>query len=129
MNSASAKATSASGARKRAGLRPAIAIDDTRGVRADPARARGAQPSAQASLAEPLGLGARGLGGRAAARPRARSAIERDALTRPPARPGAKAGASVRDAAALRADAGQQERRVRHQLAHAREVLAARSRP
>src|SRR5919109_62184 len=31
MNKASAKATSASGARKRAGLRPAIAVDDTRG--------------------------------------------------------------------------------------------------
>ena len=51
------------------------------------------------------------------------SAIERDAVTSPPARPGREGRREVLDAAALGADARQQERRARHQLAHAREVL------
>ena len=44
-------------------------------------------------------------------------------MTRPPARPAANAGREVAHVAALGADPGQQERRARHQLAHAREVL------
>ena len=51
--------------------------------------------------------------------------IERDAVTRPAAGCGSKAGAEVLDTAALRADAGQQEDRARHQLAQAREELRA----
>ena len=122
MNRASAKATSASGAMKRAGLRPAIGVDDTRRIRADPRRG-GCSGERPGLLAQALRLGARGV---ARARPPAASwalAIERDALTSPPARPGCERGRQAGDAAALGADAGEQERGVRHQLAHAREVL------
>ena len=74
-------------------------------------------------LAQALGL-ARAR--RAAGAPpcaRGRAAIEREALTSPPARPGGERRREVLDAAALRADARQQERRARHELAHARDVL------
>ncbi len=47
----------------------------------------------------------------------------REALTSPPARPGANAGRERLDVAALRAHPREQERRARHELAHAREVL------
>ena len=100
MNRASAKTTSASGARKRAGLRPAIAIDDTRGSGRMPPRPGAARHRTR------VGLSRAPRPPRAAARPRrARPppaappavscafAIERDALTRPAARPGANAGA------------------------------------
>ena len=100
MNRASAKTTSASGARKRAGLRPAIAIDDTPGF----GRSRRAAGSPDRSR---VALSRAPRPPRGAARPRrARPppapppavscafAIERDALTSPAARPGSNAGAS-----------------------------------
>ena len=85
------KATSASGARKRAGLRPAIGTM----IAAAQATDLTAQASAQRLLAQPLGLGAGRVGGRLRRSATCASAIEREALTRPPARPGAKAGASA----------------------------------
>ena len=80
-------------------------------------------------------------GARAAARPRrarrprrrrraarARRRSQRDAVTSPPARPGANAGREILHAAALRADAGQQEDASRHQLAQRAPGARARSR-
>ena len=78
--STKAKAISAMGARNRAGLRRAIGpaiLSEAPGL-----------------LAQALGLGAGGFG-RRAARLRCALAIEREAVTRPPARPGANAGASA----------------------------------
>ena len=108
-------AASASGARNRAGFRPAIAGDDSgatggfRPVAQACSRRRSASARAASAGSPPCCSWA--------------PAIEREAVTRPAARPGANAGASERDVAALGADAGQQERRARHQLAHPAQVL------
>jgi len=50
----------------------------------------------------------------------------RDALIRPPARPGSNAAAKILDPPALRTDAGQQEHGVRHQLSSPAEMLRSR---
>ena len=118
MNRASAKATSASGARKRAGLRPAIGTDDTRRF----GRNRRRQASAHAGFAQALRLGPRGVrrggaGGLVRVRDRARRADQAGGAA------GRERRREVGDGPALRADARQEERRVRHQLAHAGEVL------
>ena len=78
------------------------------------------------------------LAPRRARRPRGRPAppaasswartMDRDAVTRPPARPGREGRGEVLHAAALRADAGQQEGGARHQLAQRGRGARARSR-
>ena len=119
MKSATTKATSASGARKRAGLRSghraamiAAALRD-RLAQAASAQAASRRRSASARAARAglaavllVGVGDRARRGHEAARAA-----------------GANAGASAATSPPCAPTPGQQERRARHQLAHPREVL------
>ena len=108
--SAKTKATSAIGARNRAGLRrhpeqvyPSPHACSRRRSASSRAASGGDAPAFWCALA-----------------------IEREAVTSPPARPGAKAGRERRDVAALGADARAARTAWRHQLSQAREVLRLR---